>query len=113
MLHIVPMNTDCGRMAYIYAVATDAGYRRRGYASSLLDEALSKIEESGAYDFAALIPGSEESRRLYASFGFRETAVPITFGGDFDFGTGDKAKDSAMIYRVAEMEMPKEIKVLP
>lgn len=111
MLHIVPMNTDCGRMAYIYAVATDAGYRRRGYASALLDEALSRIGASGEYDFAALIPGSEESRRLYAAFGFEDTAVPITFGGDFDFGTGDKAQDLAMIYRAGEKELPKEIKV--
>jgi len=111
MLHIIPMNSDRGRIAYIYAVATAAEYRRRGYASSLLDEAMTKIEASGEYDFAALIPSSEESRRLYAARGFEDVAIPMTFNHEFDFGTGDSSKDLAMIRRLRNADMPEEITV--
>ena len=113
MLHIVPMNTDHGRMAYIYAVATAAEYRHRGYASSLLDEALMKIEFSEEYDFTALIPSDEDSKRLYAAHGFEDADIPITFSGGFDFGTGDKAKDLAMIYPIRSNALPEKIKVMP
>lgn len=111
MLHIVPMNTDHGRMAYIYAVATAAEYRHRGYASSLLDEALAKTEASGEYDFAALIPSGDESKRLYAAHGFEDAGIPITFNHEFDFGTGDASKDLAMIRRIEKKELPEEITV--
>lgn len=113
MLHIVPMNTDRGHTAYIYAVATAAEYRHRGYASSLLDEALAKIEASGEYDFAALIPSSEESKRLYAAHGFEDAGIPITFSHEFDFGTGDSSKDLAMIYPIRSNALPEKIKVMP
>lgn len=111
MLHIIPMNSDRGRIAYIYAVATAPEYRRRGYASSLIDEALAKTAADGEYDFAALIPSSAESRRLYAAHGFEDVAIPMTFNHEFDFGTGDTAKDLAMIKRLHGGELPQEIKV--
>lgn len=111
MLHIVPMAGDCGRTAYIYAVATAPEYRRRGYASSLLDEAIRKIAASGEYDFAALIPSGEDSRRLYAARGFEDTAIPMTFNCEFDFGTGDPAKNLAMVKRLHGGELPQAITI--
>ncbi len=101
MLHIVPMRSDEGlRLAYIYAVATAEEHRNRGLASSLLEEALGKIKDSGKFDAAMLIPSSEASRRLYARHGFSETLRPVRFRSEYDFGTGNTDDDLAMVLHI-------------
>ena len=44
----------------------------------------------------ALIPAEESLKGFYAAAGFGDTAMPMTFSGDYDFGTGDPARDLAM-----------------
>ena len=95
MLHVVHFRSETGlRIAYIYAVATAAEYRHRGYASKLLEEALEKARHTS--DAAILIPGDEAAERLYARFGFEKSGHRAVFGTDFDFGTGDKERDLFM-----------------
>jgi len=98
MLHIVPF----GETAYIYAVATDPSCRRRGLAGNLLRRAIARCRAEG-FRYAALIPGSDDLRRWYAGFGFAGT-VPTRFRtrDGFDFGTGDPARDRAMILPLAD-----------
>ena len=95
MLHVVHFRSETGlRIAYIYAVATAAEYRHRGYASKLLEEALEKARHTS--DAAILIPGDEAAERLYSRFGFEKSGHRAVFGTDFDFGTGDAERDLFM-----------------
>ena len=97
MLYIVPLQMWGKRVAYIYAVATQAEYRGRGIASQLLTEALRMAENSGKYDLAALIPSSTESKRLYRRLGFEDLQRPMEFPSDDYLGTGSIPHDLAMI----------------
>lgn len=97
MLFVVPLQMWEQRVAYIYAVATLAEYRGRGIASNLLGEALRYIEESRAFDCAALIPSSTESRRLYERLGFENVQKPMIFPVNDYLGTGSVPHDLAMI----------------
>lgn len=92
MLHLVPF----GDTAYIYAVATAPDCRQHGLAGGLLREAIDRAR-AGGFRYVALIPGSDDLRRWYAGFGFAG-ACPVRFRthDDFDFGTGDPARDLAM-----------------
>ncbi|MBQ5635166.1 MAG: GNAT family N-acetyltransferase [Alistipes sp.] len=106
MLHIVPMQDVEGRKAaYIYAVATDAAHRGEGFASQLLSQAIQKIEE-GEYDYAFLIPSGEDARRLYLRHGFREPLLPVRFGNEYDFGTGNAEANLAMVHPIATKDYP-------
>ncbi len=95
MAHIVPLTTQAGRTAYIYAVATDPAFRGRGLARSVVDECIARARRAG-FDSVALIPAEESLKGFYAAAGFGDTAMPMTFSGDYDFGTGDPARDLAM-----------------
>ena len=97
MLFVVPLQMWEQRVAYIYAVATLAEYRGRGIASNLLGEALRYIEESRAFDCAALIPSSTESKRLYERLGFENVQKPMIFPVNDYLGTGSVPHDLAMI----------------
>ena len=100
MLHLLPFATELGPATYIYGVATDPAYRRRGLASQLLREALRIVDERGETAFLIPSPGDSHLRDFYARFGF-EGDIPVRFrtADDFDFGTGDPAADRAMIRR--------------
>ena len=97
MLFVVPLQMWEQRVAYIYAVATLVEYRGRGIASNLLGEALRYIEESRAFDCAALIPSSTESKRLYERLGFENVQKPMIFPVNDYLGTGFVPHDLAMI----------------
>ena len=99
MLFVVPLRMWEQRVAYIYAVATKPEYRGRGIASGLVSEALQMIEASGRFDMAALIPSSDESKRLYARLGFDDSRLPMPFPQDDYLGTGTPQHDLAMIHR--------------
>lgn len=95
MAHIVPMQTEAGRTAYIYAVAADAAYRGRGLGRSVVEECVERARRGG-FDAAALIPSEESLKPFYAASGFADARMPIAFPGEFDFGTGDAERDRAM-----------------
>lgn len=95
MAHIVPMQTDAGRTAYIYAVATDPAYRGRGLGRQVVDECVERARGEG-FDAAALIPSQDSLKGFYADSGFVDAQMPVTFSGEFDLGTGDSARDRAM-----------------
>lgn len=101
MLHLLPMHSELGRTIYVYGVATAPTHRGRGLASRLMEEAVRRIDASGA-DAAMLIPtpGEEWLLSFYGRYGF-EGAVPAAFVSPdgFDFGTGDPAADRAMVRR--------------
>ncbi len=99
MLHLVPFQSELGRTTYIYGVATAPEFRRRGLADRLMREAMALIEERGD-DAALLIPSEGWLHEFYDRYSF-EGAVPVAFTSvdGFDFGTGDTARDVAMIWR--------------
>ena len=100
MLFVVPLEVVCKKVAYIYAVATHPDYRGRGIASKLLGEALDMIRQSGAYDLAALIPSSTDSKRLYERLGFEDTQTPMEFPATDYLGTGSAPHDLAMTIKL-------------
>ena len=97
MLYVVPLQVWEQRVAYIYAVATLPEYRGRGIATRLLDEALQMVDRSGAFDCAALIPSSSDSKRLYERLGFVDIQKPMPFPVNDYLGTGSIPHDLAMV----------------
>ncbi|MFI3278559.1 MAG: GNAT family N-acetyltransferase [Rikenellaceae bacterium] len=96
MLHIVDMESEAGRVAYIYAVATSKEVRGKGHASKLIREAIEKITNDG-YNYAILIPSSEELFDFYAQFGFkRGECVSFSTPDSFDFGGDDPSQNIIM-----------------
>lgn len=99
MLHLLPFESELGRTTYVYGVATAPEFRRRGLADKLMREAMHLIEERGD-DAAVLIPSQEWLHGFYGRYGF-EGSIPLTFASadNFDFGSGDPARDLAMVWR--------------
>lgn len=98
MLHLLPFRSELGRTTYVYGVATDPAYRRRGLSARLMAEAMRRIGEQGD-DAALLIPAEPWLSTFYGRYGFRGE-VPVTFRSakGFDFGSGDRARDRAMVW---------------
>ncbi|MFI3247675.1 MAG: GNAT family N-acetyltransferase [Rikenellaceae bacterium] len=105
MVHIIPFESEIGRIAYIYGVATHSECRGRGYASKLMTATMDLIKERG-YAAAMLIPSEEWLIGYYYRFGFRGS-IPTTFSAynSFDFGSGDISKDDAMIYPITDIDI--------
>ncbi len=106
MLHMIPFQTNIGRVSYIYAVATSKEYRGRGVAGSLLKQAEQIARKRG--DMAlVLIPAGDGLIDFYSQHGY-ENSKPIHFHtmDGYDFGTGDKSCDIAMIKPLKEQIDP-------
>lgn len=118
MAHLVPLVTELGRTAYLYAVAVDEAFRGRGLARQVIDEALNAARRGwgGEFDAVCVIPAEESLRGLYARFGFRDEHFEMSFGSrggerlgeelsvgrhsSFDLGTGTPEYDKAMVLRL-------------
>jgi len=106
MLHLLRVSCDeLGRCAYIFGVATDSLFRRRGYAAALLDEALAAARAEGCRH-AVLIPASEHLARYYARRGFAAAETLARFDSELDLGTGDPAADRIMIKSLTGDALP-------
>lgn len=97
MLHVVPFELDGKKVAYIYAVATDADARGQGLATKLIRQAIEKTKAEG-YKAVFTLPADEGLREFYSRFGFKGLyAVRFETKEEFDFGTGDSEKDYVMM----------------
>ena len=104
MVHLLPFRSAEGdALYYIYGVATDPEWRGRGFATELMLRALRRAESEGRA--VVLIPSGEDVKPLYESLGFVDRGVQLRFDGEFDFGTGDKERDKAMILEFGEGEL--------
>lgn len=66
------------KLAYIYGVATEKGFRGKGFCHNLMQFTLRHLHDNG-YAGAILVPASDGLRKLYANMGFRD------FGGIAEF----------------------------
>lgn len=57
------------KIAYLYAVATEDAYRRRGYCHALMEDIHILLKSEG-YSGVLLVPGTASLRSLYASMGY-------------------------------------------
>lgn len=96
MLNIVEINTDYGVTAYLYAIATAAEWRGRGFAAELIRQAIAISRERG-YKAVMLIPSEESLVAYYRRFGFGEPSYKLDFSNGYDFGTGDRERDIAVV----------------
>ena len=97
MLHIIPFEMNGSKVAYIYAVATDADARGQGYATKLIKKAIEKAKAEG-FKAVLTLPADEGLRNFYSQFGFEGIyAVKFKTKENFDFGTGDHEKDFVML----------------
>lgn len=97
MLHIIPFELNGSKVAYIYAVATDADARGQGHASKLIRQAIDKMQAEG-YKAILTLPADDMLRSFYSKFGFKGGyAVKFETEEGFDFGTGDCEKDYVMM----------------
>ncbi len=99
MLHRIPFACGAERMDYLYGVATDPARRGRGCASRLIGRAVEAARAEGCSGLF-LIAADAPLRDFYRRFGF-EGDIPVRFRSPdrFDFGTGDEARDRAMVLR--------------
>ncbi len=105
MLHIVPMESEAGKIAYIYGVATHPTCQGRGYATMLMNSAMDKIKREG-YVASILIPSQEWLIDFYARFGFTKGAhISFSTLDNFDFGSGDPTKDNSLICALSPIEI--------
>ena len=96
MLHIIPFELNGSKVAYIYAVATDADARGQGHASKLIRQAIDKMQAEG-YKAILTLPADDMLRSFYSKFGFKGGyAVKFETEKCFDFGTGEKENDIVM-----------------
>ncbi|MEG1622428.1 MAG: GNAT family N-acetyltransferase [Alistipes sp.] len=97
-LHILPFESACGSIGYIYGVATAPAFRGGGLASNLMRRALTTQYSRGDI-LSILIPGEPWLKAFYARFGYADTSLPVVFSSasSFDFGTGDAQQDLAMV----------------
>ena len=99
MLHLVELQTEVGRTAYLYAIATAAEWRGRGLATKLVGEAVEAARERG-YDAAAVIPADESLVGFYSRLGFGEPSLRMDFSSGMDLGTGVAESDVAMVMKL-------------
>lgn len=112
MLHIIPFEQNGAKVAYMYAVATDYHARGKGYAKKLIRQAIEKAKKEG-YKAIFTLPADEGLSEFYSQFGFKGK-YPVEFKTqhDFDFGTGKKEKDLAMILPLDSNYSMQDIEVL-
>ncbi len=96
MLSIVEIDTDYGPTAYLYAIATAEQWRSRGFADALIRQAIEISRERG-YKAVMLIPSEESLVEYYKRFGFGEPSYKLDFSNGYDFGTGDRERDIAVV----------------
>lgn len=97
MAHLIPFESELGRIGYLYALATSPAHRGKGYATELTRKAIEQAQERG-YRAVVLIPGTASLRAFYDRLGFAGELPIELHSGSFDFGTGDPESDRAMIY---------------
>lgn len=96
MLYWFETTCDEQRFAYIYAVATDPGFRNRGLCRILMEDAASVLKSEG-YDGILLYPASEGLVQMYAKMGFAHcTAV-----GEFEC---EAAPEPAALRKIGKAE---------
>lgn len=96
MLHFIPFEMNGSKVAYIYAVATDADARGQGYATKLIKQAIEKAQAEG-YKAIFTLPADDMLRSFYSQFGFKgRYTIKFETKEHFDFGTGEEEKDIAM-----------------
>lgn len=90
MLHLVPFSCNGKIIGVVYALATAASARSKGYATQLLQRAAETATKRG-YAAIALIPALESLFPYYRRQGFGgKYRVEFCLPDDFDFGIDDK-----------------------
>ena len=96
MLFVIPCQTNIGKAAYIYGVATDPKYQNQGISTKLMNTFFERCKKED-FNFAFLIPEDKALTNFYSKFGYKETAIKVEFTSDLDLGTGNTEKDKALI----------------
>ena len=97
MLHLIPFHLNGMCVAYIYAVATDSNTRGKGYATTLMQQAIEKAEKDGCKAVITL-PADKGLVGFYSRFGFKGLySVTFDTPDNFDFGTGNADNDFVTI----------------
>lgn len=93
MIHLLPFRYKNKNIGLIYALATRANERNKGYATYLIQKAIEKGKEKG-YEAIMLIPEKSNLHAFYERFGFRNSyRVTFELPDNFDFGIDDKANE--------------------
>lgn len=91
---------DCSykaqKLAYIYGVATDTAFRRKGFCHQLMKDTLQHLSALG-YAGAVLVPAGEALRAFYGKMGF------YNFGGIREF-TCVQGGQSVVLRKIAAKE---------
>ncbi|MDD3108922.1 MAG: GNAT family N-acetyltransferase, partial [Alistipes sp.] len=99
MVHLHAFTNRFGRLAYVYALATQADHRCQGYAEEVMCRALQQAYAEGAILAVTIAQNPPVAAWYRAHLDFvAGQATPLRFRGvdGFDFGTGDPQKDQGL-----------------
>ncbi len=102
---LVPCNSEVGRVAYLYAIATIEECRGQELAAQVTEEAISYARGNG-FAAVALIPANDGLRHYYARFGFEPHPFSIRFTSDLDLGTGNLSDDLPVVLKLQDVALP-------
>lgn len=105
MLHVIPLKSELGDVAYFYAVATRSDHRRQGLMHRLMLQALDKVRGSGRFAYAAMVPGSNEGRLAHLKVGFSSELYPVRFSWA-DYAESEDGSAQAMMMAIKATRMP-------
>ena len=113
MLHLLPFLYNKKRVGVIYALATQAEARNKGYATKLIKKA-TELGQRNGYDAIMLIPENNKLHTFYEKFGFKNSYnVKFELPDDFDFGIEDKENERIKILPLTQgFIMPHENKTI-
>ncbi|MBQ3622168.1 MAG: GNAT family N-acetyltransferase [Bacteroidaceae bacterium] len=102
MLHLLPFRYNNTKAGVIYALATKARWRKKGYATALIQKAIEHGRQKG-YGAIMLIPENDSLHLFYEKFGFIGR-YPVIFHQptDFNFGLDDKTKERMKIMPIGD-----------
>lgn len=101
MLFLIDCYYAGAKGKYIYAVCTDNRYRKKGFASSLINEAKSFMN-----DFLWLIPAKNYLFEYYAEFGF-ETKLYTSYEYEHIIKFDESSEITEYLYEGSSFDLPK------
>ncbi len=104
MLHLFEFSGDWGRTAYIYALATDPDFRHKGYASTLISNALMRaFHQKDVVVWS--IPENKKFKCWQEHLEFSNLQMePLRFFTDDGFDFGENPATDQGIFRIVDMK---------
>ena len=104
MLHRFEMQSDWGKVQYIYGLATRKGFEHRGFATSLIERTLREARKSGAVAVWTIPENRSFTGWKRLNFG-ELSSEPLSFETDDGFSFGGEPLTDFGVFRITHMPL--------